>query len=186
MQWDLYHICYYLSGALSCKGDLSYRVHSLGSLQFRTVCKILFQVLPCNFFCFSFCFCMLFKPCLEDKIGHFLVGIVILLLHCSCWVKYIVSIFEEVMWYLHFIKQKWRLVVETRDWECLLIWGLHSMTRFLGLMHFRGWRHILCCWFQWVLRNTAIWVSGFEMKTEDIRNTCLVTSWVKIQCKWLP
>lgn len=83
-------------------------------------------------------------------------------------------------WYLHFIKQKWRLVVETWVWKCLLIWGLNSMTRFLGLMHFTGSRHIPFCWFQWVLRSTAIWVSGFEMKTEGIRNTRLVTSWVKI------
>lgn len=70
MQSDLYPICYYLSGALSSKGDLSYRVHRLGSLQFRSGCKILFQVLPYNFFDLLFILffvCVLFKPCLQDK-----------------------------------------------------------------------------------------------------------------------
>lgn len=99
--------------------------------------------------------CPLFKPCLEDKVGHFLVGIVILLLCCSFWVpqKYwsIFSSSERVMCYLHFINQEWRLVVEAQVQECLLIWGPSSMIWFLGLMHFAWSRHIPCCDFNGVV-----------------------------------
>lgn len=73
MHSDLCHICYYVSGTLSSRGDLSYRVHRLGSLQFRNGYKILFQVLLYNFFLF-YVFCTLFKLFLEDKISHFFVG----------------------------------------------------------------------------------------------------------------
>lgn len=85
MQSDLYPICYYLSGALSSKGDLSYRVHRLGSLQFRSGCKILFRVLPYNFFdllFFIFFLCTI-QTLFARQICHFFVGIVILFFHCS-------------------------------------------------------------------------------------------------------